>query len=71
MGGNVFDINHNVGLNWNGYHISACNCHDVGSKRGDCHQMTGRCICKQGYEGLKCGRCAGSQAPIGSYGCMG
>ena len=33
--------------------------------------MTGRCVCKPGYEGLKCGLCAGSQARIGTYGCMG
>lgn len=35
----------------------SCNCHPIGSSRFDCHQMTGRCMCKDGYEGHKCNRC--------------
>ena len=46
----------------------ACKCNKVGSSRHDCEQMTGRCVCRTGFRGLKCDVCAdGSPAEI--YGC--
>uniref|UniRef100_H2Z5C7 Agrin n=1 Tax=Ciona savignyi TaxID=51511 RepID=H2Z5C7_CIOSA len=35
----------------------ACRCHEFGSTRDDCDQMTGRCSCKNGVTGLKCTDC--------------
>ncbi|KAK3607077.1 hypothetical protein CHS0354_039132 [Potamilus streckersoni] len=35
----------------------SCGCHKIGSERDDCQQMTGRCVCKRGYNGTKCDRC--------------
>ena len=35
----------------------ACDCHLVGSMRNDCEQMTGRCMCRPNFVGLKCERC--------------
>uniref|UniRef100_T1L3L3 Agrin n=1 Tax=Tetranychus urticae TaxID=32264 RepID=T1L3L3_TETUR len=34
-----------------------CSCNKNGSVRGDCEQMTGRCVCKQGLQGVKCDIC--------------
>jgi len=28
-----------------------------GSVRNDCEQMTGRCVCKHGLQGMKCNVC--------------
>lgn len=35
----------------------ACSCNMNGSVRDDCEQMTGRCICKHGLQGMKCNVC--------------
>ncbi|XP_053203180.1 agrin-like [Panonychus citri] len=34
-----------------------CSCNMNGSVRDDCEQMTGRCICKHGLQGMKCNVC--------------
>ncbi|XP_022661641.1 agrin-like isoform X4 [Varroa destructor] len=36
---------------------SLCECHPLGSVRDDCEQMTGRCVCKHGVQGMKCDSC--------------
>nr|XP_042908817.1 agrin-like [Parasteatoda tepidariorum] len=40
---------------------SPCDCDLYGSVRDDCEQMTGRCVCKNGIQGMKCNIC-----PIGT-----
>lgn len=34
-----------------------CSCNVNGSLRDDCEQMTGRCVCKPGVQGMKCDEC--------------
>lgn len=34
----------------------------MGSSRTDCEQMTGRCVCKQGFQGMKCDICSDKNA---------
>lgn len=34
-----------------------CTCDPRGSLRDDCEQMTGRCVCKPGVQGMKCNVC--------------
>lgn len=34
-----------------------CSCNTSGSIRDDCEQMTGRCVCKPGLQGIKCNVC--------------
>ncbi|XP_075738837.1 agrin isoform X4 [Rhipicephalus microplus] len=48
---------------------SPCQCSPLGSVRDDCEQMTGRCVCKHGVQGMKCTECANSEAQLGSQGC--
>ncbi|XP_052821290.1 agrin-like isoform X1 [Mya arenaria] len=48
-----------------------CNCHELGSRRKDCNQNTGRCTCKDSYDGHKCGRCRDTNLPAGDLGCDG
>ena len=38
-----------------------CSCNLDGSLRDDCEQMTGRCVCKPGVQGIKCNVC-----PVGT-----
>ena len=58
----------------------ACDCHLVGSMRNDCEQMTGRCMCRPNFVGLKCERCkdgrliidgcdSGDNVSVGAYYC--
>ncbi|KAH9416857.1 hypothetical protein DERP_011972 [Dermatophagoides pteronyssinus] len=35
-----------------------CKCNKIGSSRIDCEQMTGRCVCKPGFQGMKCDICS-------------
>jgi len=35
----------------------ACDCDEDGAMRQDCHQTTGRCVCKRAVTGDKCDRC--------------
>ncbi|KAI1287382.1 Agrin [Halotydeus destructor] len=46
-----------------------CSCNDNGSVRDDCEQMTGRCICKPGLQGIKCNVCPDG-AVLVSDGCL-
>ncbi|XP_060593963.1 agrin-like isoform X4 [Ruditapes philippinarum] len=48
-----------------------CLCDPIGASRKDCQQNTGRCLCKSGYDGHKCGRCISTGRPAGSMGCEG
>lgn len=34
-----------------------CSCNPFGSIRNDCEQMSGRCVCKPGLQGIKCSVC--------------
>lgn len=34
-----------------------CSCNPYGSIRTDCEQMSGRCVCKPGLQGIKCSVC--------------
>ncbi|KAL3860973.1 hypothetical protein ACJMK2_007067, partial [Sinanodonta woodiana] len=44
-----------------------CGCHKIGSQRDDCQQMTGRCVCKSGYNGTKCDRCEKTNKRISEH----
>ena len=35
-----------------------CQCNAFGSISKSCDQIDGKCNCKTGYEGIKCGECA-------------
>jgi laminin alpha 1/2 len=35
-----------------------CNCNPEGSENLNCHPVTGQCLCKPNFTGLKCDRCA-------------
>ena len=35
-----------------------CQCNPFGSTNQSCDQIDGKCICKIGYEGMKCDKCA-------------
>ncbi|XP_075526904.1 agrin-like isoform X2 [Dermacentor variabilis] len=48
---------------------SPCQCSPLGSVRDDCEQMTGRCVCKHGVQGMKCTECTDPRALLGSHGC--
>ncbi|XP_064610786.1 agrin-like isoform X2 [Liolophura sinensis] len=45
-----------------------CGCNIHGSVRDDCEQMTGRCMCKPGYTGMKCNICPNGSL-LGPFGC--
>ena len=47
----------------------ACSCNKHGSAREDCDQMTGRCVCKQGLQGMKCNICP-DDTILDSTGCI-
>lgn len=49
--------------------FAACSCNDSGSVRDDCEQMTGRCVCKPGLQGMKCNVCP-EGAVLVSDGCI-
>lgn len=49
--------------------ILACSCDQYGSVRDDCEQMTGRCVCKHGINGMKCNICPAGTV-LGPDGCM-
>lgn len=40
------------------FSFTACKCNKIGSSRTDCEQMTGRCVCKSGFQGMKCDICS-------------
>ncbi|XP_077545401.1 agrin-like isoform X2 [Haemaphysalis longicornis] len=48
---------------------SPCQCSPLGSVRDDCEQMTGRCVCKHGVQGMKCTECTDPGAHLGNQGC--
>ncbi|GIY58962.1 hypothetical protein CDAR_451322 [Caerostris darwini] len=48
---------------------SPCTCNLYGSVRDDCEQMTGRCVCKHGIQGMKCDICPAGTV-LGPDGCM-
>ncbi|GFS87145.1 hypothetical protein NPIL_582581 [Nephila pilipes] len=48
---------------------SPCTCNLYGSVRDDCEQMTGRCVCKHGIQGMKCDICPEGTV-LGPDGCM-
>ncbi|XP_054715534.1 agrin-like [Uloborus diversus] len=48
---------------------SPCGCDQYGSVRDDCEQMTGRCVCKHGIQGMKCNICPAGTV-LGPDGCM-
>ncbi|GFW86532.1 hypothetical protein TNCV_4333161 [Trichonephila clavipes] len=48
---------------------SPCDCDQYGSVRDDCEQMTGRCVCKHGIQGMKCNICPAGTV-LGPDGCM-
>ncbi|GBL62489.1 hypothetical protein AVEN_162922-1 [Araneus ventricosus] len=48
---------------------AACDCDQYGSVRDDCEQMTGRCVCKHGIQGMKCNICPPGTV-LGPDGCM-
>ncbi|KAH9364526.1 hypothetical protein HPB48_020953 [Haemaphysalis longicornis] len=48
---------------------SICQCSPLGSVRDDCEQMTGRCVCKHGVQGMKCTECTDPGAHLGNQGC--
>ena len=50
-------------------HFSACDCSPFGSEHSDCNRQNGQCVCKPGYEGKKCDRCASGFGQI-SEGCL-
>ena len=35
-----------------------CKCNPFGSTNKSCDQIDGKCICKTGYEGMNCDKCA-------------
>ncbi|GAU99875.1 hypothetical protein RvY_10813-2 [Ramazzottius varieornatus] len=47
----------------------SCDCSHFGSEHSDCHRNSGQCVCKAGYEGKKCDRCAAGFGQI-SEGCL-
>uniref|UniRef100_F6ZH24 Agrin n=1 Tax=Ciona intestinalis TaxID=7719 RepID=F6ZH24_CIOIN len=47
----------------------SCRCHEFGSTRDDCDQMTGRCSCKVGVTGLKCTDCVSDGSWVTSSVC--
>ncbi|OQV23620.1 Laminin subunit alpha-2 [Hypsibius exemplaris] len=47
----------------------ACDCSPFGSEHSDCNRQNGQCVCKPGYEGKKCDRCASGFGQI-SEGCL-
>ncbi|RWS04342.1 agrin-like protein [Dinothrombium tinctorium] len=46
----------------------SCACNYNGSVREDCEQMTGRCVCKHGLQGMKCDVCP-ENAVLNADGC--
>ncbi|XP_067139294.1 agrin-like isoform X3 [Centruroides vittatus] len=46
-----------------------CECSLDGSVRDDCEQMTGRCVCKHGIQGMKCDVCPFKETVLGPEGC--
>ncbi|XP_052235644.1 agrin-like isoform X3 [Dreissena polymorpha] len=48
-----------------------CDCNHIGASRDDCNQNTGRCECRDKYDGHKCGRCRDSGQLVGDLGCNG
>ncbi|KAJ8021428.1 Agrin [Holothuria leucospilota] len=45
-----------------------CGCNRAGSRRDDCGQDFGQCVCKEGVTGLKCDKCPAGQK-MGTIGC--
>ncbi|XP_015793858.1 agrin-like [Tetranychus urticae] len=46
-----------------------CSCNMNGSIRDDCEQMTGRCVCKHGLQGMKCNVCP-EETILDQHGCI-
>lgn len=45
------------------YKFQDCRCDSFGSFNGFCNNETGACVCRTGYDGVKCDKCS-----FGNYG---